>query len=245
MPTRRPDRPVRTAKSAKSDGQIFWLSDRALHIDLTGGGWSASLIIVVQDALNTATHEAQWPAHEWMLADCSLTCVFNEGIKSHSDFQQYAALLRSVLDHSLAQPLAPGVSQAAPREHVIAVRYGPEFGADFSAVCKHLNCSPEHLVSLHTSAMYTVEFLGFLPGFAYLSGTASALHLPRMSTPRSRVPAGSVAVAAGYCAVYPQACPGGWHLLGVTNHTLFDPNHNPPAQLQPGDVVRFVEASHA
>lgn len=86
----------------------------------------------------------------------------------------------------------------------------------------------------------TAAFCGFVPGFAYLTGLPPALHVPRLDTPRARVPAGSVAVAGEYCGVYPTASPGGWNLLGTTDARLWDPRADPPALLAPGTRVRFV-----
>jgi KipI family sensor histidine kinase inhibitor len=84
--------------------------------------------------------------------------------------------------------------------------------------------------------------LGFLPGFAYLGDLPEALRLPRLEIPRVRLPAGSVAIAAEYTAVYPRPSPGGWHLLGTTRAVMFDPDRSPPALFQPGAHVRFVPA---
>ena len=95
------------------------------------------------------------------------------------------------------------------------------------------------VVALHCSAEYRVAFCGFMPGFAYLLGLPTELHLPRRSTPRTRVPAGSVAIAAEFSSVYPSASPGGWHLLGTTDLVLWDESLPAPAVLVPGIRVRF------
>jgi KipI family sensor histidine kinase inhibitor len=84
-----------------------------------------------------------------------------------------------------------------------------------------------------------VGFCGFAPGFAYLEGLDPGLHLPRRATPRTRVPPGSVAIAAAYTAVYPTASPGGWHLVGSTAMAVWDAERSPPALLAPGTLVRF------
>ena len=97
----------------------------------------------------------------------------------------------------------------------------------------------DQVVRLHAGAHWTVAFLGFAPGFAYLSGAPAELSVPRLQTPRVRVPAGSVAVAGGYGGVYPAETPGGWRLLGRTAARLFDPASAPPALLRPGDRVVF------
>ena len=119
----------------------------------------------------------------------------------------------------------------------IAVRYD---GADVEQVARQLGWSVDQLVDVHTSGEYTAAFCGFAPGFAYLTGLPDALHLPRRASPRTRVPAGSVAIAGGYAAVYPRSSPGGWHLLGTAEVALFDPASDHPALVSPGDRVKFV-----
>lgn len=119
----------------------------------------------------------------------------------------------------------------------IPVRYD---GADLEEVANRCGMSTADVVALHTGATYVVEFCGFSPGFAYLTGLSESLRLPRRSSPRPRVPAGSVAIAAGYSAVYPRESPGGWHLLGTTSLAMWDASRAAPAMLQPGMVIRFV-----
>ncbi len=112
-------------------------------------------------------------------------------------------------------------------------------GSDLADVAESCGLSIEAVVHLHSSADYTVAFCGFMPGFAYMVGLPPELHLPRRSTPRTRVPAGSVAIAAEFAGVYPRESPGGWHLLGHTDATLWDDARTPPALLPPGTPVRF------
>jgi KipI family sensor histidine kinase inhibitor len=125
---------------------------------------------------------------------------------------------------------------ATAREHVIPVRYD---GMDLESVASSVGLPIEQLVERHAERTYTVDLLGFAPGFAYLSELDPALHLPRRTQPRPRVAAGSVAVAAAQTAVYPLDTPGGWHIIGTTTTVMFDPARNPPALLAPGDAVRF------
>jgi len=99
------------------------------------------------------------------------------------------------------------------------------------------------VISLHSGADYRVAFCGFAPGFAYLIGLPKTLHTARRESPRAQVPAGSVAIAAGYSAVYPRESPGGWHLLGTTTATMWDSTRDVPALLQPGQRVRFVRVA--
>ncbi len=119
----------------------------------------------------------------------------------------------------------------------IGVRYD---GDDLDDVANQLSVDVDEVISIHTSVDYRVAFCGFAPGVAYLAGTDRRLHLPRRSSPRTVVAAGSVAVAAGYTAVYPRPSPGGWNLLGTTAMVMFDPERSPPALLEPGTAVRFV-----
>lgn len=95
------------------------------------------------------------------------------------------------------------------------------------------------MAELHTGAAYTVAFTGFAPGFGYLTGLPSPLRQPRLDSPRTRVPAGSVGLAGEFTGVYPRESPGGWRLLGHTTTPLFDAHADPPALLAPGDRVRF------
>ena len=121
----------------------------------------------------------------------------------------------------------------------IAVTYD---GADLQDVAAASGLDVAGVIERHTHARYDCAFCGFAPGFAYLRGLDPALHLPRRSTPRTRVPAGAVAIADAYAAVYPSASPGGWHLLGRTDVRLWDAEREPPALIIPGTTVRFVDA---
>jgi KipI family sensor histidine kinase inhibitor len=103
--------------------------------------------------------------------------------------------------------------------------------------------SADEVIARHIGRTYTVDLLGFVPGFGYLSELDTAIQLPRRSQPRLRVPAGSVAIAGAQTAVYPLDTPGGWHIIGRTDRVMFDPSRDPPALLRAGDKVRFVRAT--
>ncbi|MGI5188326.1 carboxyltransferase domain-containing protein [Promicromonospora sp. CA-289599] len=113
-------------------------------------------------------------------------------------------------------------------------------GADLTEAAELLGWSPEELVRRHTSAAWTVGFVGFAPGFAYLTSDDPELVVPRRASPRTRVPAGSVALAGPYSGVYPRESPGGWQLLGRTDAPVWDVTRERPALLLPGDEVRFT-----
>jgi KipI family sensor histidine kinase inhibitor len=119
----------------------------------------------------------------------------------------------------------------------IAVRYD---GDDLLAVAEATQRSIEEVIARHHAPTYVCAFCGFAPGFAYLRGLDPALVLPRRATPRTRVPAGAVAIADTYTAVYPSESPGGWHLIGRTEAPMWDPEREEPALVAPGTVVRFI-----
>ncbi|WP_026404995.1 5-oxoprolinase subunit PxpB [Actinomadura rifamycini] len=131
----------------------------------------------------------------------------------------------------------PGGAAAGAEPVEIPVVYD---GADLAEVAELTGLSEEEVVRRHSDAWYTVAYLGFSPGFGYLTGLDPALHVPRRESPRTAVPAGSVAVAGRYAAVYPSRSPGGWRLLGRTAAVLWDVERDPPSLLRPGTRVRFV-----
>ncbi|HET9171283.1 MAG TPA: allophanate hydrolase subunit 1 [Actinospica sp.] len=143
-----------------------------------------------------------------------------------------AAWLESALDRPVTAESAPHQGPAIS----IPVTYD---GPDLSDVAARTNLSADEVLRRHTSAEYVVTFCGFAPGFAYLSGLDPALCLPRRTVPRTRIPAGSVAIADRYTSVYPSNSPGGWHLLGRTETVMWDLDRQSPALLTPGTRVRF------
>jgi KipI family sensor histidine kinase inhibitor len=133
---------------------------------------------------------------------------------------------------------APGGS--APEEGIVEVpvRYD---GADLADVGTMTGLGVAGVVAAHTGTPWRVGFGGFAPGFAYLVGGDPRLAVPRRDEPRTRVPAGAVALAGGFSGIYPRASPGGWQLIGTTDLALWDADREPPALLRPGTTVRFVE----
>lgn len=123
----------------------------------------------------------------------------------------------------------------------IAVHY---VGEDLDEVAKLLGISPQEVIRRHTAKDYLVAFCGFAPGFAYLSGGAG-FQVPRRASPRTRIPAGAVALAGGFSGIYPKASPGGWQIIGITEQVLWDAGRPQPALLRPGYRVRFVDAGPA
>lgn len=121
----------------------------------------------------------------------------------------------------------------------IPVLYGGGFGPDIEAVAKHNDISVEEVIKIHSGAIYKVYMLGFLPGFPYLGGMDEKIACPRLETPRTIVPAGSVGIAGSQTGVYSVDSPGGWQLIGKTPLSIFDAKKKQPFLLQPGDSIIF------
>lgn len=150
----------------------------------------------------------------------------------------------AVSAQSLATAIAGrGLDRAAERTGQLVEIPVDYRGEDLEEVARLLGATREQVIAWHTGSEYTVAFTGFAPGFAYLSGGDPRLVVPRRKTPRTQVPAGSVALAGDFSAVYPQQSPGGWQLIGVTDTPMWDLARAVPAQLQPGFRVRFVDAT--
>jgi KipI family sensor histidine kinase inhibitor len=137
--------------------------------------------------------------------------------------------------------LAATTTAAAPagRDVSIPVTYGGDRGPDLADVAAMCGLSEAKVVERHLGSELRVLFLGFAPGFAYLGGLDDGLRVPRLATPRTRTPAGSVAIADSMSGIYPADLPGGWRIIGHTDVVMFDPHRDPPALLAPGDRVHF------
>ena len=180
-------------------------------------------------ALTAALHAEPPPGvREIVPASRTVLLVLDPGVDP-------SALADDLRSRPLETPTAPAAD--APTVTVPVTYDGP----DLAEVATLLDVSPEEVVRRHTAQTWTCEFLGFTPGFGYLSGERDDLAVPRRDTPRTRIPAGSVALAAGLSAVYPSDSPGGWQIVGRTDVTLFDPDRDPPSLLQPGTLVRFTD----
>lgn len=142
--------------------------------------------------------------------------------------------------HLESLPASVGGDTVPARTVEIPVVYGGDAGPDLDSAAAELGIAPSQLVQRHAAGDYTVAMIGFAPGFPYLLGLDPALALPRLPTPRTRVPAGSVGIGGAQTGIYPRESPGGWRLIGRTSRVLFDPSRDSPSLLAPGDRVRFV-----
>ena len=127
-----------------------------------------------------------------------------------------------------------------PRQVEVPVRYGGEYGPDLEFVASHCGLQVEDVVRIHSQRTYTIFMMGFTPGFPYMGKLDEAILTPRMETPRTRVPAGTVAIAGAQTGIYPIDSPGGWRLIGRTLLPLFDAASDSPFLFSPGDQVRFI-----
>lgn len=162
-------------------------------------------------------------------------------------FDPDAIAAETVREWLLSQCAEDTTDEAAGDARIveIPVRYGDEFGADLDDAAAALGIDRDMLIARHSAPLYTVAMLGFAPGFPYLLGLDAGLALPRLATPRTRVPAGSVGIGGAQTGIYPRESPGGWRLIGRTPLRLFDPARERPSLLAPGDRVRFVAIDDA
>ncbi|MCM2441783.1 5-oxoprolinase/urea amidolyase family protein [Agrobacterium vitis] len=147
------------------------------------------------------------------------------------------ALAAEVSTHDLSAKLAPS-------DHLVEIPVDYD-GEDLADVAELTGLAVEEVIRRHTESTFTVAFCGFAPGFGYLVGGDPALHVPRRKSPRTRIPAGAVALAGAFSGVYPQASPGGWQIIGVTPVKMWDLSRDPPALFQPGYQVRFTDMAKA
>jgi len=126
------------------------------------------------------------------------------------------------------------------RQIEVPVQYDGTYGVDLEFVASHCKLTVEEVVRIHSEGTYTVFMMGFTPGYPYMGKLDDRLITPRMDAPRTRVPAGTVAIAGSQTGIYPIDSPGGWRLIGYTSLKLFDPDADVPFLFSPGDRVRFI-----
>lgn len=197
-----------------------------------------TLVLRVQQ-LDQRLRQARWPELLETLP-CYASLMLRHRIEPSARKAWFARLLDFV-QHSEACP-----TTSTGQLHEIPVYYGGQQGPDLAALAQHCKLSPEQVIERHQACEYLVAMTGFAPGFPYLSGLDPSLAMPRKARPLLQVPAGSVAIGGLQTGIYPACLPGGWHIIGQTPLSLFNPNQ--PQQLcllQPGDRVRFIAVQHA
>lgn len=203
------------------------VSERAILVE-TGEREDVAAAAREAHALGRRLENAAIPGvSETVTGAASVLIVFGEPLENETD----ALTLVSAVASRPGE--APGPE---PRTFAFDVVYD---GPDLKGVARRTGLTETEVVERHAGASYRVAFVGFAPGFPYLVGLPRELEVPRLPAPRPRVPHGSVAVAGPFSGIYPRETPGGWHLLGRTDATLFDATVDSPALLRAGDHVRF------
>lgn len=222
---------------------VEWLGDRALLLRLGSG---------IEPELNARTHAAARvlraaslpgvvdivPAYASVAVHYDPLAWIGTTVDAAAPGERLAQRLLALLD-SHGELAANNVVAHEPPVVEIPVCYGGDFGPDLGEVARIAAIDKNEVVARHAAGDYRVAMLGFAPGFAYLLGLDPMLHAPRRANPRTRVPAGSVAIGGAQTGIYPRELPGGWQIIGRSPLALFDARRDPPALLMPGQRVRF------
>ncbi len=163
---------------------------------------------------------------------CALLVEYDAMLYSYSD-------ICNIIEPTLEEGMTDTMNELATVVEVPTV-YGGEFGPDLSFVATHNHLSEDEVVSIHSGTDYLVYMLGFIPGFTYLGGMDPRIATPRLSSPRTLIPAGSVGIAGEQTGTYPSDSPGGWQIIGRTPVTMYDMSKAQAALLNAGDYVRYV-----
>ncbi len=183
-------------------------------------------------SLSLALKDANIPGVlEWVPTYRSLMVCYNPCVISCRRLQSQLGRLLKRAGQSV---------QVGKRVWEIPVLYGGEYGEDLSFVAQNAGITPQEAVNLHANREYRIYMLGFLPGFTYLGGLDKRIHTPRLKTPRTRIPPGSVGIGGEQTGIYPIASPGGWQLIGRTPLKPYDPNRILPILFEAGDYLKFV-----
>lgn len=211
--------------------KIQYLADSALRVELAKEAGSTATARVVG---LTAALERERPAGLLDLLPSYVTLVvtFDPVL---ADPAEYEALIQRLVADLPEHPAAVG------REMTLPVVYGGDMGPDLGGVAAHIGLSPDEVVARHAGSAYLVACLGFAPGFPFLMGLPRELATPRLTSPRTSTPVGSVAIGGEQTGVYPLATPGGWRVIGRTPVPLFDLTEDDPFLMRPGDTLRFAE----
>ena len=163
---------------------------------------------------------------------CALLVEYDAMLYSYSE-------ICNIIEPTLEEGMTDTTNELVTVVEVPTV-YGGEFGPDLSFVASHNHLSEDEVISIHSGTDYLVYMLGFIPGFTYLGGMDPRIATPRLSSPRTLIPAGSVGIAGEQTGTYPSDSPGGWQIIGRTAVTMYDMSKAQAALLKAGDYVRYV-----
>ena len=168
---------------------------------------------------------------------CALLLQYDAMLYSYSE-------LCNIIEPTLEQTVTENDNELVTVVEIPTV-YGGEFGPDLGFVASHNNLTEDEVVAIHSGTDYLVYMLGFIPGFTYLGGMDPCIATPRLSSPRTLIPAGSVGIAGAQTGTYPSDSPGGWQIIGRTPVTMYDMSKKQAALLSAGDYVRYVPIDEA
>ena len=175
---------------------------------------------------------------EWLPTYAALTVFYEPLILNYDEVAYWLSACANRAADLCSKSADPPSSP--PRLVEVPTYYGGEFGPDLAFVAQYHDSSQDDVIRIHSGAIYQVYMLGFTPGFPYLGEVSEQIATPRLATPRSRVPMGSVGIATRQTGIYPIESPGGWRIIGRTTLKLFDPEREPPFLIRAGDMVKFV-----
>jgi inhibitor of KinA len=202
----------------------------------------AAVLAVVGDTIDEATAARVWALHAAAVlafgaAALDVVPAYGSVLVRFDPSAAQLAIAMATMRGALERATA---GKAVPARRVdIGVCFAPEHALDLEEVARQTGLTTSDVIAEFCRPTYRVAFLGFSAGFPYLLGLSKKLDVPRLPTPRVKVPAGSVGFAAGQCGIYPRSTPGGWRILGKTHAAIFDVGRAEPALLRPGDSVRF------
>jgi inhibitor of KinA len=210
--------------------------DDMILVDFSGGPDSNRSVRAFWAALQSDQPDF---CREAVAAVSSLCVVLRDEFQTQDHRQSCCQILLDLAQASI------GKNPPAGAEKIIPVCYDQSLAPDLDRVASLTGLSTAEVVSRHQAGVYLAQVMGFMPGFAYMSGLDAALSVARLPTPRPVVPAGALGITGDQCAVYPSATPGGWNLIGRSPLRLFDPQRQSPSFLGLGDTVRFESISLA
>lgn len=220
---------------------IYALNEKSVTIDF-GNEISLDLADLIE-RFNQALKANPFPGFSTTVpAYTSLTVyydpmvMYTSSLKGKSNFDKVSAYLKTLI-------VADATTGLVRRRITIPICYGAEFGPDLDEVSAYSKISVDEIIKIHSSSIYVVHMIGFVPGFAYLGGMDTRLSTPRRKTPRAKVPSGSIGIAGQQTGIYSLNTPGGWQIIGRTPLTLFDPNRKEASLLKAGDEVSFEPVS--
>ncbi len=226
-------------QAVKTDFTIYFLSEQAITIEFGYEIRQETLKQIRQ--LDRLIHQKPFPGFKTTVPAYTTLSVFfdplqvikNVDFPGHDCFEKVSAYLSQLTNETGDDEINTVKTVTIP------VCYGGVFGPDLEEVAHLNNLTVKEVISLHSSAVYEVYMMGFVPGFAYLGGLPALLNTPRKALPRKVIPAGSVGIAGQQTGIYPLETPGGWQLIGRTPLTLFNAEKVPPALLKSGDRIVF------